>query len=234
MKYLRVCCSADKNFDCDKCEQRYARKSDLTKHMKQCGQTLCRVTNCGFSCSSPKDLQTHIDEVHTQNFTCQKEGCNFSGIKKTVVSHEKEHQRCKMARCGFLYDTVKELNIHEDIMCEEDNCLYVTCCKKALTQHRKEHKYKCNTCHFSASKKNEVTRHQEKEHPMSHCPTAQCKYKGSQEALDSHLARNPCEENGCGFTTCKPAALPVHTETEHPRPVFNCETRKCRMNSKLT
>jgi len=81
-----------KNFNCDHCEFRCARKDNLTSHMKHNHlprNLKCEFKDCLFATNIPREIQRHVDQVHLQikPFSCDL--CNYTAARRdNLASHQ--------------------------------------------------------------------------------------------------------------------------------------------------
>nr|XP_042702774.1 zinc finger protein 692-like isoform X6 [Chrysemys picta bellii] len=148
---------------------------------------LCDFEGCGKIFSNRQYLNYHrkYQHVHQKTFTCSEPSCGKSfNFKKHLKEHEKLHSDKRDYICEYCarpFRTSSNLIIHRRIHTGEKPIQCVICgftCrqKASLNWHMKKHdadsfyQFSCDICGKKFEKKDNVTAHKSKSHPVAAGP----------------------------------------------------------------
>ena len=197
-------------FDCDQCEAKFAKRKELTSHVKEAHPTIpasLKCDKCDYVSKNQVEKRIHM---HTHRFTKLTDDTYQCNVCDKIVKPGKK----KTSR----------LSAHNHYNC--DLCSFTTTRPCMLTEHKKvkhdgvpiTYRYMCDKCDFMTWKSGTLKKHQESVHEEK---TEMCYLCGKDfKNLRRHI-KTTHEDQGMTVTchichkTMKPYVLQQHMEKYH-------------------
>ncbi|KAI4494339.1 hypothetical protein M0802_009022 [Mischocyttarus mexicanus] len=220
----------DKSVECDYCQRRFRKKSNLIGHLKQHKH---KCTNCSKTFSLRRYLISHIEKIHHRQIykcsVCEYKTNNKGTLKNHYICLHTNSYDYSCDTCGKLFKIKKALNHHvkqnhsgaPPTVC--DVCGHFSKNLHALKAHMKYRHYKpefvCRICRRGMTTRENLEQHlawhENREKVL--CPTCGKRFRGRD--LDSHMRIHtgvkpfPCPVCGKSFRrqTAQEQHVLIHT-----------------------
>lgn len=207
--------SSDEHECCSVCQQTFATKDTLKKHVLRVhthkDNYLCPVEGCGRGFSKRFQLRHHEYEHNgVEPFQCHIEKCKKRFAQRSHLHrHLKMHEgyKCNFENCGQIFEKWTQLRKHRAV------------------SHRPD--YSCNKCDAVFASKSELSKHSAKAHPFAELDIYVCGWEDCSRAyankrnLAAHVRsfhenlRFTCTADGCAKTFSTLQKQKIHQKTQH-------------------
>ena len=215
---------------CLLCKKKFRSNKKLKAHIvrnHENGTYKCTMCNAGFSVVL--NLNKHIEKEHPGSHSCLLCNKNFLSYKKMkthmVRIHENGNFKCSTCNIGF--SSISKLKNHVEKKHPASHSCLLCNTKFRSNEMLKVHNvrrhengaYKCSMCNAGFTIANNLKKHIEKEHPISHSCLLCDKIFLSYEGIKAHIVKShdngtyKCSMCNAGFSLV--LNLKSHIEKEH-------------------
>lgn len=234
-------------FTCVHCEEDFAKRQELRRHLKAKHQEVLTCRGCGKVFKTTRALSVHVKCCRVEKGSLQCEICQkVLGSKQSLVAHTKRHLRLydyKCEFCGKGFFSTGSLKLHinsrhtgkSEFICKicERPCYDKNSLKNHTEKHRPDYrnksKVKCDQCDFTFLDEKYLRIHQTNKHSTDRrfvCDLCGKKLYSKTSLVDHlniHKGLKPHKCHYCSIGFANSTTLRLHLRRHTGEKPYKCD-----------